>query len=354
MKIKSITVRNYKRFTDPHTFSFTDSDNQVNDKTLLVGNNGCGKTSILQAIVSLIASLTRDNIRPDSIDWPGYEYRLLQSGRMPLQLEAEIVFSEAEIETTQQYSQLLKDKGVKLGVEKPSDERTVTISLDYEKNRILSNKGISGCYQFSGYQYAKKLAAFKKNKTDLFEPVGNIYWYNEQRNADSLSNYLETELPQLDFIRNFLSNAYSFHVAVTKGERQIMEGQFDFYEKLKRIYEQVFVDRTLVGAAPRFDIYEKSNAPDFFLSDGPHEYELSGMSAGERAIFPILMDFARWNINHSIVIIDEVELHLHPPLQQTLVRVLSKLGKDNQFIFTSHSNSVISMFNESENQIIRL
>ena len=78
------------------------------------------------------------------------------------------------------------------------------------------------------------------------------------------------------------------------------------------------------------------------------------MSAGERAIFPILMDFARWNINHSIIIIDEIELHLHPPLQQTLVRVLQQLGHDNQFIFTTHSNSVTSMFDESENQIIRL
>ncbi|RKZ85812.1 MAG: hypothetical protein DRR16_11235, partial [Candidatus Parabeggiatoa sp. nov. 3] len=31
------------------------------------------------------------------------------------------------------------------------------------------------------------------------------------------------------------------------------------------------------------------------------------------------MDFARWNINNAIIIIDELELHLHPPLQQTLV-----------------------------------
>ena len=76
------------------------------------------------------------------------------------------------------------------------------------------------------------------------------------------------------------------------------------------------------------------------------------MSAGERAIFPILLDFARWNINNSIIIIDEVELHLHPPLQQAFVRSLSKLGKNNQFILTTHSESVTSMFEEE--QIIRL
>ncbi len=66
------------------------------------------------------------------------------------------------------------------------------------------------------------------------------------------------------------------------------------------------------------------------------------------------MDFARWNINNSIIIIDELELHLHPPLQQTLVRALQKLGKNNQFIFTTHSDSIVNMFDEDENQIIRM
>jgi predicted ATP-binding protein involved in virulence len=90
------------------------------------------------------------------------------------------------------------------------------------------------------------------------------------------------------------------------------------------------------------------------LHDGKNQYELAGMSAGERAIFPILMDFARWNINNSIIIIDEIELHLHPPLQQALIRSLPHWGQNNQFIITSHSNSVASMFDENENQIIRL
>jgi archaellum biogenesis ATPase FlaH len=66
---------------------------------------------------------------------------------------------------------------------------------------------------------------------------------------------------------------------------------------------------------------KQSILQNFFLSDGHNQYELSEMSAGERAIFPILMDFARYNINNSIIIIDEI---------------------------------VANMFNESENQIIRL
>lgn len=354
MKIKKLTIQNYKKFVQKKEFLFTNSDGQINEKTLLVGNNGTGKSSILQAIVCLVASATRENFNPETLDWSGYDFAYLQTGRLPLKVEAEIIFDEEEIETTSLYAKKLVEMGVKLG-SAPAKNKTVSLSLDFHNRKVLAKGGNAGAFfQFSGYQYAKRLASLSPNKTTFFEKVGNIYWYNEQRNSYNFSTILESDVPQIDFIRTFLASAYSYHLAVTNGEREIREGEFDFYDKLQKIYSKVFTDRSFVGSAPRFDIYEQSKSPDFFLYDGHNQYELSGMSAGERSVFPILMDFARWNINNSIVIIDEVELHLHPPLQQILVRALTELGTNNQFIFTTHSNSVTSMFDESENQIIRI
>lgn len=66
----------------------------------------------------------------------------------------------------------------------------------------------------------------------------------------------------------------------------------------------------------------------------------------------MLIDFATWEIHNSIILIDEIELHLHPPLQQAMVRALPKLGTNNQFIITTHSDDVALMFNKSK--IIRL
>ncbi|MDM8557750.1 AAA family ATPase [Candidatus Parabeggiatoa sp. HSG14] len=354
MKIKQITLQNYKRFIQPKTFSFTDSDGMVNEKTLIVGNNGTGKSSILQAIVILLASAIRDNFNPKNLDWAGFEYRHLQTGALPLKIEAEILFLDEEIKTTQKYAKQLKNMGVKLDRE-PASNKSVMISSNYDKrSRVFAKEGRNAYYQFKGYQYAKTLASFKNKKNRIFENIGNIYWYTEQRNSNNITNLLGSKINQLDDIRIFLANAYHYHTVVKNGERLIQEGEFDFYEKLESIYKKVFLGRSFVGSAPRFDIYEKAKAPDFFLYDGHHQYELAGMSAGERAVFPILMDFARWNINNSIIIIDELELHLHPPLQQTLVIGLSQIGCNNQFIFTSHSDRIISMFDETENQIIRL
>jgi len=352
MKIRNIEFRNYKRFVTEKNISFLNSDGKVNDLTLVVGNNGTGKSSLLQAIVAMIAPLVRDKFDASTIDWDGFEYRFIQSGRMPLYIQAAIEFSESELEETVHYAQKLNEYGEQSDT--PNKNKEVTVQFDYHRNKpvVLGEKG--NFFQFFGYQYAKKLTSFEPDKIRLFEKVGNIYWYTEQRTFYNVNDVFNREAHQIDSIRSFLSSAYNFHIAITENKRKLEKGEFDFYEKLSKLYSAIFTDRKFVGSTPRFDLFEKSPAPDFFLTDGKNQYELSEMSAGERAIFPILMDFARYNINHSIIIIDEIELHLHAPLQQAFIRALPQLGQNNQFILTSHSDNVAVMFDESENQIIRL
>ncbi len=351
MKIKSISLEHFKKFIEKKEFSFCNSDGEVNDITLIVGNNGTGKSSVLQAIVAMIAPLTRDSFKASDINWSGFEYRFLQTGRMPLQIKATVEFSDLEIHETISLAKKLISKGEKLLM--PGGSNEISLSFDYAKE--TANAKIAKSYfQFSGYQYAKKLTAYEPDKSKLFENVGNIYWYTEQRTSNSNNNLFDNEDLQINSIRNFLSSAYNFHLAIEQGKITLQSGQFDYYDSLAKLYQTVFPERKFLGSVPRFDLLEKSEAPDFFLHDGKNEYELSEMSAGERAIFPILMDFARYNINNSIIIIDEIELHLHAPLQQALIRALPKLGKNNQFILTSHSDAVTVMFDENENQIIRL
>jgi predicted ATP-dependent endonuclease of OLD family len=97
---------------------------------------------------------------------------------------------------------------------------------------------------------------------------------------------------------------------------------------------------------PRTDVEEILAEPWFFLSDGDHQYELGEMSGGERALFPMIFDLATWNVHASVILIDELELHLHPPLQQGLLKALRSLGRNNQFIITTHSDAVTSIVSE--------
>lgn len=358
MKIQEITVANYKKFIESKTISFCDADGNVNDMNLVLGKNGSGKTSVLQAIVATIAPLTRPGFHAQDLDWNGFNYRYIQSGRTPLKVDVKVDLSPTEIQATQLYYDKLKEMDTKNRLKiRPGQQSTVSLSLDYGKGKTFAKRD-DMLFQLYGYQYAKQLSQFYPNPLSLFDDVGSIFWYTENRNSFSLSspfvdNDNENSSNSLDGIRSSLTTYYYFHLDLSQGRRALKEGQIDFYEKLGQLYKRVFPDRHLVGAAPRFDAsIGNHDIPDFFLSDGRNQYEISEMSAGERAIFPILMDFARYNINNSIIIVDEIELHLHSPLQQALVRALPLLGNNNQFILTSHSDNVVVMFNEDE--IIRL
>ncbi len=83
---------------------------------------------------------------------------------------------------------------------------------------------------------------------------------------------------------------------------------------------------------------------------------------GYKRIFSMVIDLAyrcyilNENIeSKGIVLIDEIELHLHPTLQQEILQRLQKTFPQIQFIITTHSPLVISNFKvDDNNKVIKL
>lgn len=83
---------------------------------------------------------------------------------------------------------------------------------------------------------------------------------------------------------------------------------------------------------------------------------------GYKRIFSIVLDIAYRSFilnqdteSEGIVLIDEIELHLHPTLQQEVLQRLRKTFPKIQFIVTTHSPLVISNFKaDTNNKIIKL
>lgn len=69
-------------------------------------------------------------------------------------------------------------------------------------------------------------------------------------------------------------------------------------------------------------------------------YDIVEMSGGEQSVFPMVYEFVRQQIAYSVVLIDEIDLNLHPPAAQSLVSQLRKIRPTCQFIFTTHSDAV--------------
>lgn len=91
---------------------------------------------------------------------------------------------------------------------------------------------------------------------------------------------------------------------------------------------------------------------------------LHQFSDGQRVLFGLIGDIARRliqlnNISNSplegrgIVLIDEIELHLHPNWQQKIILILRDSFPNIQFVITTHSPHVLSTVDKTEIRIIK-
>jgi AAA ATPase domain len=303
-------------------------------------------------------------MKPSDLDWPGFNYEYLsRSGLSPI-AELTVELDPEEIAATSDFAAELSDKGSAVGVPSHLDE--IKLRLDRPGNKVLAASP-NAFFQLSGRQYALQLNRHdsqflntREHHSSRLKQVGGVYWYTEQRTSISFLSPQESldgrQMPASETqLRTMLQSWTAFHDMRRRPGFVMREGQRDYFEALNDAFSTVFPGRSLVGSMPQPDPELAQEPSQFWFRDEQGlEYELSSLSAGERAILPILIDFANWEIHHSIILIDEVELHLHPPLQQLMVRALGNLARtnDNQIIVTTHSDHVVTSYGDQ--QLIRI
>jgi predicted ATPase len=348
MKVQNIKLKHFKKFRSQE-LDFTDPETGLaEDLIVLIGVNGAGKTSILQAIASTLGTATERLKKPTDLDWPGFNYELLGSNwrGSPTNVTINVQFSKSELQAISEFHQKLREMGRDLPV---SPAKEYLVNLKWQGESVTANSAAE-LFQFKGREYAKQLS--RSEGFSVFERVGTVFWYTEQRTATSLTP--EDPEKKLEFTENILRDRLAkwqiFHEKYDgKSGKGFRSGTKDLYAEIARVYRTVFSGREFEGIEIRDNIDDILSEPWFYIYNSKNKthYEFSEMSGGERATFPILMDFMNWNIHNSVILIDEIELHLHPPMQQALLRTLPKLGKNNQFIITTHSDYVAQLVPES-------
>ncbi|MCC6475504.1 AAA family ATPase [bacterium] len=359
MKIKRVNLNRFKRFRDCALEFDIGSDPNASVVTVLVGSNGSGKSSVLQAIAATLGSATRRLRFPRDLEWPGFNPELLNSAwNGPFEVRLDVHFSDDEIRRTSELFEKFAPFIDKPELTEPA--RSQCVKLYFREDGVTAPTA-SELFQFRGREYAKFLFSNNVVKFDVFEDVGSTLWYTENRTSTSLTAESDSisqddRSSRLEFdedkLRRQLNALHAFHERVVRGHFILREGQRDILGEFEKFFKLVFPRRRLSGPVPRSQINQVMDEPWFKLFDDAHEYDISEMSGAERALFPMLFDFANWNINNSVILIDEIELHLHPPLQQRLLSALVKFGKNNHFIISTHSDWVMQLL--SPVQIIRL
>jgi predicted ATPase len=336
MKIRSVKLTHFKRF-EHLELDFTDPITQsARDFVVLVGHNGAGKSTVLQAIAACLGTVTERIRRPSFLRWQNFSLALAgRSWPTPPTVVVEVEFTEQELTDT-----ALMFQEVEPELPPPTFHSIVTVTMH---GNTVSCTPDEATWQFRGRHFADVLA--KTVGAHLYQQAGYIHWYGDQRNLRSilLNRPEEKTAEPIETLRRRLSQWQWFHERIKRGEYHLQPEERDLYARLEEAYRAIFPNRRLVGAVPDSRVGQVWNEPLFLLDDGNKQYELREISGGERAVFPILFDFVDFEIHRSTILIDEFELHLHPPMQQALVRALRALGRGNQFIVSTHSNSVVDV-----------
>lgn len=180
-------------------------------------------------------------------------------------------------------------------------------------------------------------------------------------------NYSALQSIPKDGVREKLNSAQQLHSGVSNSDlKGWFINRYVFFDKDKSLSNEQksnfelaknalsLLDPTvsfLTVDASTLDIILKTNRGDIFL-----EF----FSAGYKTCFFLILGiikeiefrFRAPNLIAAefdgVVLIDEIDLHLHPTWQGVLINTLKELFPKVQFIVTTHSPSVLQMLNENE------
>jgi hypothetical protein len=279
------------------------------------------------------------------------------------EIELEVHFTEREIEATREaarrWFEIRRPSG---DFREPAASRVVRLRL--RGSEYSTERDPNELYQFSGRSYAANILKLDPTVRDLFDDLPGIFWFDQFRNlATSPDEQTEEETEDGESTRADRGmGRVSYKVGVTRLREHLNRWQIarflngarpgrqhDFLLEVENLFKKVFPGRSFAMPEPMY----RGGTPTpsdyyFMLSDGHRTYDIEEMSAGEQSVFPMLYEFVRQQIRNSVVLIDEVDLNLHPPLAQALLQALPAMGPNCQFFLTTHSQAISSLVSSEQ------
>ena len=290
---------------------------------IITGKNGSGKTSLLDALAVFLNSVTSSREPMESIETLKIRIKNLQSyieqGREKYEIDLKrerVKRCEYRIETTS--GGVILDMNVSLYDILPLFSQGKFVTAYYKADRI---------FKAQIPQHVEKVALKK--------------------------DYSIKETPRQDFVKYLLDLKMTQALAVTGGKKekadQIAAWFQNFDNLLKRIFDDDSVELVFDEETFQFTIHMEGRDP----------FDFNELSSGYAAVLDIVVDLIirmesqterRFDFSVAgIVLIDEIETHLHLELQRKILDLLTSIFPNIQFIMSTHSPFII---NSVDNAVI--
>jgi len=291
---------------------------------VLLGDNGVGKSTILKAIAMVICGS----------DAASYAYRLIKSGQSEgtIILETEDIFEDNNEEILSGNGKAYIAKIYDRGGDKSEIERYVR-PLDSEGWLVLA---------------FPPLRTVTWNRPAGPQPDGSKISVSE----DILPILAGETDPRMDKLKQWVVNQFFKSVDTNKSEeeRYIYKKQLDMFTKVIDDLTPNLIVQDLTINTDNFKVTirtEDGMIPIESISQGTLSL-ISWVGILIQRLYEVYGETENPLLQHAKVIMDEIDAHMHPSWQQTLVNNLKLIFPNIQFIVSTHSPFVVGGMNPEQ------
>lgn len=349
MKLEKLNLHNFRCFEDIEVVFDP-------NLTVIVGANGAGKTSILEGAAIAISSLF---VKMDGLTGKKIE-------KDQVHLKSYTVGSTKDVQP--QYS-------VTVGASGQVDDQEIKWERSLTSSTGQTTYGDAKEITSIGVEYQKQL---RKGDTGLLLPIiayygtGRLWDYHREKQSDvfEVNNRLNGYLDCVDGTANIkLMMNWFAKMTIQKYQNQEL-GMGDIPE-LNAVYRAMeMCYRRITGYSDikmQYNVGSKELIVAYKDNDGEFmRMSIDQLSDGYKSTISLVADIAyRMAVlnpqlldsvckeTEGIVLIDEVDLHLHPAWQQRILGDLQEIFPKVQFIVSTHAPAVVNTIKKQHIRILR-
>ena len=342
MKLKKLNISGFK--------SISELELEFNERmNVILGVNGAGKSTILQAIAIClswyIARIKNSKGNGDVIKDNDINQRYGHCN-LALEMDNQLEWSLFKAKHYHKNKSNLKSNLISLTryIDSIDDFPTsLPVIAFYGVNRVVSDIPIrlKSTHQldiFSTYHEALHAGA---NFRSFFE------WFKEREDIENENFRIYSEL--------LLEDNNTLDLFKTENDRK----SFATFEKDPQLEA---VRKAIVSILPEYKSIKIQRSPRAIIVEkGNSRFNMEQLSDGEKGFITLIGDIARRLaianpesknplLGEGIILIDEIELHLHPSWQIEIISQLRSTFPNCQFIITTHSPLVLSSIKDFEDE----
>lgn len=377
IRINSLELENYRLFSNLQPIEF---DRQL---TVLIGENGSGKSAILDALAELLKSLLKKTFYPKQRNSLTILNSDIKNGmeNSSATLMADVLFPIESWEDQEE------DENIIEWVEGESK-----IAIEFSAAKTNYGKDSQSQFRINEFDYFKESIADRTITDNL--PI-LLYYGASKANIKDIEKSSRKNIARESMIyQNALSpESFSFQqfydwfdtlykikmqqdlIALQKEKEEFSSSRSSSSKRKSKSSESVIID--VINEVITSFLNEKgktmystlrmeyrTEGGVLVMDKNQVPIEVNQLSSGEKSIVALLADILRrlYFANerredllegNGIILIDEVGIHLHPKWQRKIVPFLVETFPNVQFVITTHSPEVLMGIDREKLRIIK-